>query len=185
MKAIVVIKEYSGAPLGHIVRIGEDSEIDTYRHWRFEEHWKRVSIPEGFDLEFIKAVEIGDTWEIVVDQEVKAAKNKERSKKAKGKEYAEDVYNDLKAAFGTDSVEVSTADYLTYKLMTEKPELFSSEGLVAESDAGDFVVGDALDSDQKVVDYANHFISAAEQYAVNRMKRRKQLKDELDTIEEA
>ena len=95
----------------------------------------------------------------------------------------EDIYANLKTAFGTRIPETATADYNTYKIMISKPELFSSESLVTEFITSSFPTVDSdLDSDTKVATYASEMIASIESYSVYRMKRKKQYKDEILAI---
>lgn len=100
----------------------------------------------------------------------------------------QDVVGQMHSVFGTSNPTTANANYETYKVMTETPALFSSEGLVAEIEVKDslgvilFNKGDALDTDQKVVDYASRLVVLIKDYGVYRMKRKKQFKDEIEGL---
>lgn len=92
------------------------------------------------------------------------------------------VYGEMALVFGTTKSDSATAFHETWKLMAASPSLFATEGLLAEKEVGAFHVGDALDTEQKVVDYANARIYEANTYSVYRMKRIKQFRDERAQI---
>lgn len=66
--------------------------------------------------------------------------------------------------------------------MKAKPALFYQQGLKVTVAHGSFQVGDALDTMQKIEDYADAALAAIETYAVWRMNRIKQFHEERAAI---
>lgn len=93
------------------------------------------------------------------------------------------VLSEMSKVFGTTSTESATAYEATWRLMIASPSLFVSAGLTARFGSAGLNIGDALDTDQKVQDYANAKIAEVEAYAVNRMQRIEQFRSEKAAIE--
>lgn len=82
-----------------------------------------------------------------------------------------DVFAQMETVFGTARADSASAYFETWKLMADNPSLFSGEGLKADKTISTFTLGDALDTNQKVQDFANARIAEANAYSVYRMKR--------------
>lgn len=87
-----------------------------------------------------------------------------------------EVYTAMGGVFGTTNADSATAYERTWEMMKAAPENWSGAGLLAEFAVGGFAVGDALDTDQKVTDYATAKIAEVLAYGVWRMQRIKQFK---------
>jgi len=93
-----------------------------------------------------------------------------------------DVRAEMVAVFGTTSTESATAYEKTWALMLETPADWSGAGLTARFDRGGLSTGDALDTDQKVTDYAQACLDAVKAYGISRMQRIEQFRSERETI---
>ncbi len=111
-----------------------------------------------------------------------ALKQKELEITERYNEMNADVYEAMAALFGTSKSDSAQAYNETWKLMKEKPLLFHESGLKAHKDVAGFVAGAALDTIQKVEDYAEACLAEVEAYGVWRMERIKQFQDEKAAI---
>lgn len=89
----------------------------------------------------------------------------------KYKKLNEDVYGQMQLVFGTTNPESAQATYETWKLMVDFPGDYSSLGLKDE-------LGNNLDNEQAIIDYANVKINQARQYSVFRIQKIKVFKEE-------
>lgn len=150
-----------------------------------------VEVADDFDKDVVDAVIAEDksvTFEINDDKV--AAKAAAAAAAQKVTEITEryndmnaDVYAAMTALFGTSKSDSAQAYHETWKLMKEKPLLFHESGLKAHKAIGSFAAGAALDTIQKVEDYADACLAAVEAYGVWRMERIKQFQDEKAAIE--
>jgi len=173
--ARVFIQEYPGRQVGDIFDI-----IDSENHPGsvLSDFIKEVELPEGMDERYLGATIAEDgTVTLAVDAGKLAAAEaaeKQAQVTAAYNQMNKDVYDQMAVVFGTTKSDSATAFEGTFRLMISKPELFSSQGLLADKAIGTFQVGDALDTDAKVTDYGQARIDEIEQYAVFRMNRIKQ-----------
>lgn len=171
-----------------------------------------IEVPEGVNAETHKAIMVAEKWtkegeadvfenpndetwthvpahwELQEDADLLAAwtaKDKAAQISERYADMEQDIYDQLEAATGTRNPATATAQYESWKVMSAKPSLFHSQGLLAEIAVGSFSKGDALDTIQKVEDYANACIAAVEAYGVYRLTRRKQFAEEKAVIEGA
>lgn len=104
-----------------------------------------------------------------------------------------DVRVDMVNVFGTSSPESATAYEKTWALMLETPADWSSAGLTARFDRGEYdsdgqgtmvaiQVGDALDTDAKIIAYAQACLDAVRAYGISRMQRIEQFRTERIAI---
>lgn len=82
-----------------------------------------------------------------------------------------EVLAQMSAVFGTTNPDSASAYEATWKLMAETPSDWSAAGLTARFDRGGVLTGAALDTDQKVLDYANACLQEVKTYGVWRMQR--------------
>lgn len=174
----------------HMIRVNEQGRIIKAYSTDFEASVSGdICVAEDgdrhFNLELIDGVtgEYRLAWDdvnleiVLVDLTAPlAVKNKEAQILVKYNEMSTDVLAQMALTFGTTKPESASAYHDTWVLMAAEPALFSAEGLKADLAIGGFLVGDALDTNQKVQDYANACIAAAKTYAVYRMNRIKQFK---------
>jgi len=113
---------------------------------------------------------------------VAAQKEKEAQVAAAYAQMDADVRAEMVTVFGTTSTESATAYEKTWTLMLETPADWSGAGLTARFDRGGLSAGDALDTDQKVTDYAQACLDAVKAYGVSRMQRIEQFRTDRQTI---
>ena len=97
-------------------------------------------------------------------------------------EMVAEVYAQMVATFGTQDPDSASAYKETWDMMKEQPSAWTAAGLTARFDRGGLSAGDALDTEQKITDYANACISAAIQYGIWRMQRIEQFRQERNAI---
>jgi len=78
----------------------------------------------------------------------------------------QDVITEMGQVYGTKNPDSAVANYLTWLAMKNTPAKFV--GLVARFDVVGLSIGDALDTKQKVSDYATALVDLADDYAVYR-----------------
>ena len=93
-------------------------------------------------------------------------------------EMVADVMAGMLATFGTTSENSANAYSETWKLMMATPADWSGAGLTARFALGGLAVDAALDTDQKVLDYATACSAAVKAYGIVRMQRIEQFKSE-------
>jgi len=149
-------------------------EDDGERHFNLDLFDRET---ESFKLEWdgFKIVEVDLTA-------AKALKEKEYQITTKYNEMNTDVDTEMFSVFGTKSRDSAQANFETWKLMESKATLFLSLGLVAEKAIGSLALGDILNSNAKIQEYASGLIVLSETYAVWRMSRIKQFKNERAII---
>jgi len=94
----------------------------------------------------------------------------------------QDVYAQMATVFGTSNSDSATAYHQTWKDMVARPAAYSGAGLTARFDRGGLLAGDALDTDQKVTDYATACVAEVDAYAVWRMSRIETYKQDLSAL---
>lgn len=98
------------------------------------------------------------------------------------------VYDQMFTVFYTRKSDSAIANYEMWKHMKDNPALYSSQGLKAEYqlDNADttelFSPGSALDTDQKIIDYATRKLEQADEYVVWRSTRIQQFRNEKEAI---
>jgi hypothetical protein len=112
-----------------------------------------------------------------------AAKDKEKRIAEKYNLMTTDVLASMTSVFGTTSTESANAYNETWKKMIASPASYSAQGITARFAIAGLQVGDALDTDQKVTDYANAKLAEVDQYGVDRMVRIEQFRSEKAAIE--
>ena len=101
------------------------------------------------------------------------------------KQMETDVLTGMAQVFGTLNTDSAAAYERTWVLMTQKPELFSVAGLKAKFAVGGLSIGDALDTNEKVVAYASAKIAEVEAYGVQRLQRIEQFYADRAAVEGA
>lgn len=89
-----------------------------------------------------------------------------------------EVLNQMSIVFGTANTDSALRYKATWEEMTLTPSDYSVAGLTSRFVVGIFVVGDALDTDQKVTDYASAKITEAKAYGVWVMQRIEQFRND-------
>lgn len=180
--ARVFVQEYPGRQIGDIHDV-----IDSENHPGsiLSGTIKEVEVAEDFDPETMIAVVDGESVTFQEDAAkvaAKAAAAKQAQIAVKYAEMDKAIFDEMEAVFGTRRSDSANAQYETLKLMKEKPELFSGEGLLADVETNTYALGSALDTDLKVQTFATERIAAIEAYGVFRAKRIKQFADEKAAI---
>lgn len=93
-----------------------------------------------------------------------------------------EIRADMVVVFGTTSAESASAYQETWAMMVASPSSWSSAGLSARFDRGGLSTGDALDTDQKVTDYAQACLDASNAYGIARMQRIEQFRSEREAL---
>jgi len=147
---------------------------------------KECEVADDFDMSIMKAVVAEDHSVTFESDSAKVAAKAVAAKTAQITERYNDmntdVFAEMENLFKTKNPESAQAYHETWKLMKAKPVLFFESGLKAHKAIGSFTAGAALDTVQKVEDYADACLAAAETYGVWRMERIKQFQDEKDAI---
>jgi len=68
-------------------------------------------------------------------------------------------------------------------MMVEAPEDYSGLGLTSRFDVSSISIGDALDTDEKITEYATGKLADIRAYGVYRMARKQQFKNDKSVIE--
>lgn len=172
-----------------------------FSHLLAEPICAHFELPEGMFKESVKAVlvptdpeaepPVSEHIEIQVDAALETArltKIKVDAITVKYNELQADVLAEMATVFNTTKPESAQAYHETWKKMKEGPSAYAGEGLTAEREVRNatndiiFAEGDALDTNQKVTDYATRLLEIADLYAITRMKRIKQFRDEKAAI---
>ena len=90
-----------------------------------------------------------------------------------------DVMDKVYDVFGTTNESSATAYKETWHDMVSSPANYSSIGLKSRFNRGGFAVDDLLDTDQKVIDYANACLAEVSTYAAWRMQRIQQFRNDV------
>ena len=181
--ARVFVQEYPGRQIGDIHDVFSP---ENHPGAILSGTLKEVEVADDFDKEIMSATieENGDVTfaEDAAKVAAKALKTKEALVAAAYDEMNTEVFEQMETVFGTRRSDSATAYYETWKLMSAKPELFSSQGLKATMAAGGLNPGDALDTNQKVQAYADNLIENAEGYGVWRATRIQEFLEERAAI---
>ena len=94
-----------------------------------------------------------------------------------------DVITEMVKTFATDKSDSAIAFKESWVDMLLRPSAYSPEGLTARFDIGSLVIGDALDTDEKIIEYATGCMDNVNVYAIFRMKRIEQFRSEKAEIE--
>ena len=113
----------------------------------------QAMIPEHYEIQkgagfvaYDKQIRIGDKFKTLNDE----------------------VLAEMQQVYATTNPESATANYLTWLAMKSNALSFAGAGLVARFDVVGFTIGDALDTDAKVLDYATKCLAIADNYAIFR-----------------
>lgn len=179
----VFVKEYSGNPVG---KIFDCFAADKHPGTLLADVIKECEVADDFDAEVMTAT-VAEDGSVSFAADVEKQNTKEYAQKksqieVKYREMDEDILTEMIEVFGTSRADSATAFHETFKLMVEKPALFATQGLLADKAAGGFIVGQALNSTQKIQDYANARIALIEAFAVFRMNRIAQFQQEKAAI---
>lgn len=93
-----------------------------------------------------------------------------------------EIYEQMANVFGTTNADSASAYEATWRMMKENPTEFSGLGLTARFDVAGMTVGDALDTDQKITDYATAKMDEVLAYGKYRMQRIEQFRNDRDAL---
>lgn len=153
--------------------------------------YPHLEVVAPLDPDCVKAELVGDVLTLVEDSALvtaKAAASKQALVQAAYDRMNSDIVAEMSRVYVTSipdpalAAASATADNETFKNMKSSPSSFSSKGYKAEKAVGSFQLGDALDTDQKVIDYANARLTETLNFAVYRLERIEQFKTERAAI---
>lgn len=186
-KALVVIEAFLGRVVGQIHQIGEASLIDSLSGNYYSTHMVKVEVPaelEALPDGALKAAQVEGQWVIQIDPVKSVQLDKASRIQARYDLLQTEVYAEMTKVFLTTKSDSATANLETWKRMVAKPEIFSGEGIICKyTDLVGFQLGDALNTNTKVTDYAEQLLERADVYAVWREKRIQQFSAEKAAIE--
>lgn len=188
MKTFLIFRKnetgYESHASGSYEALEKDETSGVRSHLDSDPLASHFELPSGMDKDVVKLVyieeqTIGDEviaahHEVQVDAALLAAKvarAKEAQVIALYNEMNVDVLTRMSYVFGTTNTDSAAATERTWSLMVQKPEKFSGVGLKASFEAGGILPGEALDTNAKVVAYAQAKADEVEDYGVWRMKR--------------
>jgi hypothetical protein len=94
-----------------------------------------------------------------------------------------EVRQQMAVLFGTTSAESANAYQVTWEKMVSNPAGYASAGLTARFDVAGLAAGDALDTEQRVIDYATAKLAEVDAYGISRMQRIEQFRTERANYE--
>lgn len=176
---------------GNIVKKYEREDSLKHQAWggnygnkNYCDHVQIIDLDENYLLSPVPQDAEGD-WALAEDVTLKTMGDKKVQIEIAYGLMFEDSIAHMESAFGTKVESSAVAYEKTWNLMVSDPAFFASEGLSARFDRGGLLTGEALDTDQKVLDYANDCLVKVKSYAIWRMKRIQSFRDEKATIESA
>lgn len=93
-----------------------------------------------------------------------------------------EILAQMAVIFGTNSVDSALSYEATWKEMALTPSDYSGANLSARFAVAGMAIGDSLNTEQRVLDYANAKIVEVKAYAVWRMQRIEQFRDNRDVL---
>lgn len=119
--------------------------------------------PNDVSWTYVPAVK--EHWEIVKGDNFKDYDKKKRV----GDKFQilnSEVVEEMKQVYNTTNPDSAVANYLTWLAMKNNPSKFSDKNLVARFDIVGLTIGDPLDKNKTVEDYAVALIDKADDYAI-------------------
>lgn len=93
-----------------------------------------------------------------------------------------DIYDELEILYLTRKAETATAISLTWDIMQNNPAEYSAMGLISEYNLVGIFIGDPLDTEAKILDYATQLNAKKLVYSKYRLTRIMQYKQEIIAI---
>jgi len=124
------------------------------------------------DPSYVLTEAVEEHWEVILDQVAYLTQVITELYSVMTKE----VIEEMAIVFGTTSVDSALSYEATWKEMILTPSDYSIAGLSARFDIAGLTTSDALDTDQKITDYATAKIVEVKAYAVWRMQRIEQFR---------
>lgn len=185
--------------INYVVKNGEDISVRPVQG--FTPQNTIGVVPHNIAMEdwpFLQAAQSNDpetgqpVWSFTVDTTAKANALEEQSKKddiaAAYQAMSDEVDAKMYEVFRTLKPEYASAEYETWQDMVKRPSAYSGLGLKIDhqlnnvDDTELFSPGSALDTDQKITDFATRKVALAEAYGTFRVQRIQQFKNEKETI---
>lgn len=94
-----------------------------------------------------------------------------------------DVYSQMSQVFKTTKSDSASAFYETWKQMVEFPAMFLAINMISDIAFDSVEIGNILDTEAKIIGYANSKLNAAMDYAVYRVQRIQQFQLEKAQLE--
>lgn len=186
MKMFVIVKKEDLSFHGTYMALEKDDTSTNRSYLMAEPFCAHLEVPEDADLSIMSAVaDEGGCLKLEVDP--KKVEEKANAEKAALVQKAYDKMNkevlDMMAVvFGTNKPESATAYKETWDFMSQHPADWADKGLKASFKVAGLQVGDALDTEEKVKDYADAKLVEIKDYGIWRMQRIEEFKQERDTI---
>lgn len=190
--------------------VDENDDLGINWHNRLLEPWAtHFEVADGLDMTLQSPVLIPDTWtkegetDVTVDPldetwtlvpahwalaedagkvAAKAAADLQAQIGALYQALNDAVYAQMAVVYGTSNADSATAYNATWEKMVASPSYYSAGGLKAKFAVGGLAVGDALDTDQKVTDYATAKIAEVNAYSLWRMQQIEQFYTDRDAL---
>lgn len=187
MKDFIIVKRSDLSIVDHYVAEEKDNSSANRSQALLEPFCVHLELPQGTLPELVSAYVDSETGEVYLQED--PAKVAQKIVKDKTFLVAE-AYNQMNAeviaqmalVFGTTKPESATAYKETWDMMIETPSDWHEAGIRASFNAGGLVVGEVLDTTQKVQNYAAAKLAEVKAYGVWRMQRIEEFKDEREAI---
>lgn len=158
---------------GYVETYASEYEAETIESW-IDNHESHFELLAGLDKEVVFPVLVGESYELQEDA-VRVAAKIEATKTAEITEayttMDAEVRAQMNTIFGTTSADSSNAYHQTWVNMIDSASSWSDKGLTARFAVGGLSVGDPLDTDAKVLNYATTKNAEVDAYAIWRMQR--------------
>jgi hypothetical protein len=180
--AIFFIEDHSSYNKGDILLLTDLQGLEGIKSSSLTNVIKSLIIPfeifERFrEIQNLEMIQVEDEWSIKFKDTFKGLELEK-----KYKEMTLEVYAQMATVFGTQDPNSASAYKQTWDMMLQSPSSFSGAGLTSRFEVAGLSIGDALDTDQKVTDYATACVDAAIQYGIWRMQRIEQFRQERADI---
>jgi hypothetical protein len=185
MKTFIIVRKYDLEIMGSYEAEVADSTSNDRSSTLAEPNCAHIELAEGLEADCVSASLSGEEIVLSADSAksaLKVLKGKEAQVAAAYNSMNADVLAQMLTVFGTSKPESATAFKETWDMMAASPADWATAGLTASFAVAGFQVGDALDSSQKIQDYANAKIAEVKAYGISRMQRIEQFKTEKATI---
>ena len=184
-KTFVIVRKEDLAILGDYADTVKDESSNRRSYLVSAPICTHIELPEGLDLSLASAKLEGE--EIVLFEDPEKVANKIKAQKAALVQAAYDKMNadvlaKMAQVFGTQKPESATAYKETWDLMAQEPALWVDKGLKAAFAVASLEVGEGLNTETKVQDYASAKLAEIKEYGIWRMQRIEDFKQERDTI---
>lgn len=177
MKVLVYSQDHNGKVRGQIDQLLEDTALAKLKNPLYlDGTLVALDIPEGIDKQYLIINDEDDVLSVGENIAV-AAENTLAGELAVLKaEMNSELYALMYSVAGTSDFNAATLYEKTWNKMVSNPSNYSNLGLTARFDRGGLEVGEALDTNQKVQDYAQACLDVSDAAEITRMQRIEQYK---------